>query len=106
MTAFWNIALRNLAEVDRRFRYAWYLHYHRADEEGSTHLWNVPLLQRYYTALYPRRLSSYYLLKININVIYSYILFSIYQVDVFYEVPDTCCPQCLTCLILLTKYLL
>jgi hypothetical protein len=29
----------------------------RADE-SSTHLWNVGLLQRYYTALYPRKLSS------------------------------------------------
>jgi hypothetical protein len=31
---------------------------HRPVDGGSTHLWNVGLLQRDYTALYPRRLSS------------------------------------------------
>jgi hypothetical protein len=45
--AFWGIASCSLVEVDRRFR-------------GSTHLWNVGLLQREYTALYPRWISSSY----------------------------------------------
>jgi hypothetical protein len=31
---------------------------HCPDDEGSTHLWNVGLLQQHYTALHPRRLSS------------------------------------------------
>jgi hypothetical protein len=30
---------------------------HRPDDGGSTHLWNVGLLQKEYTLLYPRRLS-------------------------------------------------
>jgi hypothetical protein len=32
----------------------------RPDDKRSTHLWNVGLLQRDYTALYARRLSSWY----------------------------------------------
>jgi hypothetical protein len=33
---------------------------HRPDGGGSTRLWNVSLIQREYTALFPRRLSSSY----------------------------------------------
>jgi hypothetical protein len=40
MTAFWDIAPCS------------------PDDGGTTHLWNVRLLQRHYTALYPRRMSS------------------------------------------------
>jgi hypothetical protein len=36
---------------------------HRPDDGGSTHLWNVGLLQREYTELYPRKLSSSYPLR-------------------------------------------
>jgi hypothetical protein len=35
--------------------------YHHPDGGGSTHLWNIMLLQQDYTALYPRRLPSYLL---------------------------------------------
>jgi hypothetical protein len=31
---------------------------HQGDDGGSTHFWNVGLIQRDYTAVYPRRLSS------------------------------------------------
>jgi hypothetical protein len=31
----------------------------RPDDEGSTHLWNVGLVQRDYTVLYPRSLTSW-----------------------------------------------
>jgi hypothetical protein len=44
---FWDTAPCTLAGVDRRFRRAYCLH-----------VWNVGLLQRDYTALYPRTLSS------------------------------------------------
>jgi hypothetical protein len=37
-----------------------YCLHHRPNDGGSKHLWNVGLLQRDYTALYPRRLSSSY----------------------------------------------
>jgi len=56
MTAFWDIPYSLLA-VDRRFRGANCL-YHSPDEGGSTHHWNVCILQRDNTALYPRRLLS------------------------------------------------
>jgi hypothetical protein len=57
-TAFWDIAPCSLVEVDRRFRGAYCLLHHGDEDGGSTHLWNVDLLQRDYKALYPRRLSS------------------------------------------------
>jgi hypothetical protein len=44
---FWNVALCILAEVD----------HHGLDYGGSTHLLNVGLLQRDYTALNIRKLS-------------------------------------------------
>jgi len=44
-----DIAPCSLVEVDRRFRGAYFLH--QGDDGGSTHLWNVGLLQRDYTAL-------------------------------------------------------
>jgi hypothetical protein len=53
MTAFWSIA-RSLVEGDRRFRSVYFLDHQENDGRGSTHLWNVGLLQRDYTALYPR----------------------------------------------------
>jgi hypothetical protein len=51
MTAFWDVAPCSLG-VDRRFRGAYYLHL-RLYDRGSTDFWNVDLLQRDYTALYP-----------------------------------------------------
>jgi hypothetical protein len=56
--AFWDRAPCRLVEVNRRFRSAYCL-YHKDDEDGgSMHLRNVGLLQRDYTALYPRNVSS------------------------------------------------
>jgi hypothetical protein len=54
--AFWDIAPCSLLEIDRLFRGA-YCICHRSDG-SSAHLWNVGLLQRDYTALYPTRLSN------------------------------------------------
>jgi hypothetical protein len=57
MRVFWDIVPCSLG-VRRRFRGAYcHQHYHR-DDAGITHLWSVSLLQRDYTALYPRTLSS------------------------------------------------
>jgi hypothetical protein len=55
MTGFWDTAPCIVVEVDRRFRGACCLH--RPDDVGSTYLWNICLLRRDYTALYPRNLS-------------------------------------------------
>jgi hypothetical protein len=63
MTDLWNTAPCSLVVVDRRFRGAYCLHHQggdRPDGLGSTHLSNVDLLQRRFTAQYPRRLSSSY----------------------------------------------
>jgi hypothetical protein len=49
--AFWDIALHTLVKVERRFKGAY-----RPDDEGSTHLRNIGLIQRDYVALYPKRL--------------------------------------------------
>jgi hypothetical protein len=57
MIAFSDIALCSLVEVDQHFRGVYYLA-HCPDDGGSTYLWKVGLLERDYTALYPRRLSS------------------------------------------------
>jgi hypothetical protein len=59
-TAFCNTAPWNLVEIYRRFRGAYCLHHqgHRLNDGGSTRFWNVTLLQRDYTAMYPKRLSS------------------------------------------------
>jgi hypothetical protein len=59
MRAFWDIAPFSLVEVDRRFTCAYCLH-NQGDYGVSTHLGNVSVLQRYCTALYPRKLSSLY----------------------------------------------
>jgi hypothetical protein len=57
--AFWDVALISLVGVDRRLRDAYFLHHHhRPDDGGSTHLRNVGLLKRDYTALHLRRLQS------------------------------------------------
>jgi hypothetical protein len=53
----WDIAQCNLAAVYWRFGGAYRLHY-QSDDGGTTYFWNVGLLQRDYTALYPRKLSS------------------------------------------------
>jgi hypothetical protein len=57
MATFWDIVLCSLFEVDWCFRGV-YCFYHCPDKGGSTHLWNVVLLQWDYTVLYARRLSS------------------------------------------------
>jgi hypothetical protein len=49
MIDLWDRALCSTVEVGRHFRGA---------DGGRKHLWNAGLLQRDYTALYPRRLSS------------------------------------------------
>jgi hypothetical protein len=54
ITVFWDIAPCSLV-VDRRFRSSCC-----RDCGGSKHLWNVGMLQRDYTALYPWRLLSSY----------------------------------------------
>jgi hypothetical protein len=59
--AFWDIALCILIEVDWHFRGVYCL-YREGDDEDSTYLWNVILLQWDYIALYPWRLSSSYFL--------------------------------------------
>jgi hypothetical protein len=60
MTAFWNTALYSLVEIDQHFRNVCCLH-HEGTGGASTHPWNIGLIQRDYTALYPGRLSSKYL---------------------------------------------
>jgi hypothetical protein len=53
---FWDVAPCSLG-VERRFRGAYCLHQgDRPGDGGTTHLLNVGLLQRYYTALHLRRL--------------------------------------------------
>jgi hypothetical protein len=59
MTTICNIAQCSLVEVDRRFIGGHYLHHHH-DDEYSMHLWNVGLLQRDHTALFPTMLSPSY----------------------------------------------
>jgi hypothetical protein len=62
LSAFWDTAPCSFVEISRRFRGVYCL-YRQDDEsydEGSTHFWNVGLLLRDYTALYPIRLSSSY----------------------------------------------
>jgi hypothetical protein len=46
------------ARINLEFAKKTWKHIHHPDDGGSTHLWNVGLLQQYYTALYPIRLSS------------------------------------------------
>jgi hypothetical protein len=58
MKALWDTAPCSLVLVDRRFRGVYYLHHLNYGDGGSTHVWNVGLVQRGYTALYPRRLTS------------------------------------------------
>jgi hypothetical protein len=60
MTALWDIAPSSLSEVDQRFTGAYCFHHHRSDDGGCTHLWNVGIIQRDYTTLYPRKLSFSY----------------------------------------------
>jgi hypothetical protein len=48
ISAFWDVTLYRLVEIDR---------HQDAEEGGSTHLWNIGLLQWDCTALYPRKLS-------------------------------------------------
>jgi hypothetical protein len=64
MNVFWDIAPCSLAEVDWRFRGSYCVR-HQGNDYGpkdgqSTNLWNVGLVQRDNTALYPRRLPSLY----------------------------------------------
>jgi hypothetical protein len=51
----WNVTFQALTAVSMKMRSR--LNHHPVDGY-STHLWNVGLLQRDYTVLYPRRLSS------------------------------------------------
>jgi hypothetical protein len=49
----WVVAPCSLVKINWRFKGAYCLHHHRPDNGGSTHLWNVCLLQRDYTVIYP-----------------------------------------------------
>jgi hypothetical protein len=53
MRTFWEIPLC------RQFKRAYYLHHQLDNAGGNRHLWNVGLLHRNYTVLYPRRLTSW-----------------------------------------------
>jgi hypothetical protein len=53
---FWDVVPCSHVEVDRRFRGG--TASIMEDDGGSTHLRNVGLLQRDYTALHPRRLYT------------------------------------------------
>jgi hypothetical protein len=59
MIACRDVSPCSAVKVDRRFRIAYCL-LHRPDDGGSTHVWNVGLLQRENTTLHHRRLSSAY----------------------------------------------
>jgi hypothetical protein len=59
MTTLWDVMPCSL-KVDWSFISAYCLHHQHPDDGGSSNLWNVGLLQRDYTALHPRRLSSSY----------------------------------------------
>jgi hypothetical protein len=57
--AFWDVAPCSLVGVYRYFRGTYCLHHqsiHIIYDGGSTHLWNVGILQEGYTALHPIRL--------------------------------------------------
>jgi hypothetical protein len=70
MVALWDIAQCSLVDVGGCFRDAYCLH-HQGDEISS-HFRNVDILQRHYTALYPRRLpSSSHLIEKSIPVLIS-----------------------------------
>jgi hypothetical protein len=56
MTAFWDMVLCSLVEVDRHFNGAYCLHCQ--GDGGSKHLWNVDLLVWDCTVPYIQRLSS------------------------------------------------
>jgi hypothetical protein len=53
---FWDVVLRSLIGLARRFRGAYCLQ-HQGDDGDITHLWNVGPLQWGYTALHPKRLN-------------------------------------------------
>jgi hypothetical protein len=60
-TAFWDMALCRIIEVDRYFRLAYCLHhegYDRPDDGDSKHFWNVGLLLRDYVAPCLRKLLT------------------------------------------------
>jgi hypothetical protein len=57
---FWDIPPCSLVGKKRRFGGA-YCQYYQGDDWGSTHFWNVGLLQQYNTAVYPIRMSALYL---------------------------------------------
>jgi hypothetical protein len=58
-SVFWDAVPRSHVEVGRSFRGAYCLHHQGDDYGGSTHLWNVELLQRDNTALHSRRLLNF-----------------------------------------------
>jgi hypothetical protein len=60
MTVFWDIAPCSLVEVYGWFGGAYCLHhqvYHRPDDGGNKHLWNVGKLLPDYTVQHPRRVN-------------------------------------------------
>jgi hypothetical protein len=64
MKAFLDVTPYSVVEVERSFRGVYsaiksWGFIHRPDDGDSTLLWNVGLLQRNYTAIYPRRQSIY-----------------------------------------------
>jgi hypothetical protein len=56
---------------------------HYLDDGDSTHLWNVGLLQRYYTALYLRRFSSPFSPQREPEISHSYVKFLGHKLRVF-----------------------
>jgi hypothetical protein len=78
--AFWHMTLCSLVEVDRRFRGAYCLHHqcditYRSADTISTPVWNIDLLERQYTAAYPRRLSTSYSQLWEPEISYSHIIY-------------------------------
>jgi hypothetical protein len=56
MPVFWDVTLRSVVEIERRFRGAYCLHIHGV-EGGSKYLRNVGQFLQDYMAQHPRRCS-------------------------------------------------
>jgi hypothetical protein len=60
-------AVNFLTEISQTF-YVIVISDDRPDDGGSTHRWNVGLLQRYYTALHPRRLYNLLTVALSLQI--------------------------------------